>query len=219
MFIVIEGSDGAGKATQAALLKKRLEQEGKSTFSLSFPMYDEPSSALVRHYLNGDFGSDPMKINPHTAALFYAADRAASVEKWRPTVLNPNVYSIADRYVGSNAVHQGAKMETYCDKIDFFRFVSDLEFNKLELPKPDITIYLNTSVGNTIARMRERKALKNGEEHDIHESNLPIQKLFHNTGLMAAKFYGWTIIECGDRSKEDIAEEIYQLVANVASKI
>lgn len=211
MFIVIEGTDGSGKATQTAMLKERLEQEGKKTVTLSFPMYDYPSSALVRHYLNGDFGTDPMAVEPHAAALFYSADRAASAPLWKPAVLDPEVFSIADRYMGSNAIHQAAKLDNPCDKLDFFRWLSDLEFSQLQLPRPDVTIFLNTSIDETMKRMKNR-SLKSGEQHDIHEDNRMLQSLSNNTGLMAAKFYGWNIIECGDRSIKDISDEVYRLV-------
>lgn len=211
MFIVIEGTDGSGKATQAVMLKAALEKVGMETFSLSFPMYDQPSSALVRHYLNGDFGSDPMSVEPHVAALFYAADRAASAPLWKPTVLDSNTVSIADRYVGSNAIHQAAKLNDFRRKTDFFRWLSELEFDHLQLPKPDITFFLNTSIDVTMKRMKNR-ALKSGEAHDIHEDSRMLQNLSNNTGLMAARFFRWRIIECGDRSKEDIADEIYKIV-------
>lgn len=211
MFIVIEGTDGSGKATQAAMLKEALERAGMKTFSLSFPMYDQPSSALVHHYLNGDFGSDPMSVEPHAAALFYAADRAASAPLWKPTVLDPDTVSIADRYVGSNAIHHAAKLNDVRRKTDFFRWLSELEFDHLQLPRPDITFFLNTSIDVTMKRMKNR-SLKSGEAHDIHENSRILQSRSNNTGLMASRFFGWKIIECGNRSKEDIANEIYKTV-------
>lgn len=213
MFIAIEGGDGVGKATQAALLKKKFEAAGKNVIKLSFPAYDQPSSDLVKHYLNGDFGSDPMRINPYTTALFFAADRGITAPQWKPYVLDQNNIVIADRYVGSNAIYQAAKLETYCDKVDFFSWLVDLEFNKLELPKPDLTVYLDSSVETASARRKDRP-LKNGEKNDIHEENQSMQQLSHDTGLMAAKYYGWHVINA-NRPPEEIAEEIYSLTGGL----
>ena len=214
MFLAIEGGDGVGKATQAALLKKKFEEDGKKVILLSFPMYDQPSSDLVKHYLNGAFGTDPMKINAYTTALLFAADRGLTAPQWKPAVLDPQNSVIADRYVGSNALYQAAKLQTYCDKIDFFSWLVDLEFHKLELPRPDLTVFLNSSV-ETAASRRKDRPLKNGEKNDIHEENLPIQQLSHNTGLMAAKYYGWTVINA-DRPPEAISDEIYTLMGGIS---
>ena len=51
-FIVIEGLDGSGKATQTKLICEKLTKKNKKFCKLSFPNYDEPSSALVKMYLN-----------------------------------------------------------------------------------------------------------------------------------------------------------------------
>ena len=77
-LIVIEGIDGSGKSTQYKKLRERLEQEGRSFRSLVFPRYDNPSSALIRMYLGGEFGSDPGDVNAYAASSFYSVDRDAS---------------------------------------------------------------------------------------------------------------------------------------------
>ena len=55
-LIVLEGTDGSGKSTQFELLKKRMEQTGIDFRTIVFPQYQEPSSALIRMYLGGEFG-------------------------------------------------------------------------------------------------------------------------------------------------------------------
>ena len=57
-LIIIEGGDGSGKATQTALLKERLQQEGYKVKSVSFPNYDSPAAMPVKMYLAGDFGKN-----------------------------------------------------------------------------------------------------------------------------------------------------------------
>ena len=83
-LIVFEGTDGTGKSTQFALLTKRLQNENVSFRRLQFPQYLEPSSALIRMYLNGEFGENPNDVNAYAASTFYAVDRFASYQRvWK----------------------------------------------------------------------------------------------------------------------------------------
>ena len=83
-LIVFEGTDGTGKSTQFALLTKRLQSENIPFRRLQFPQYLEPSSALIRMYLNGEFGDDPNSVNAYAASTFYAVDRYASYQRvWK----------------------------------------------------------------------------------------------------------------------------------------
>ena len=77
-LIVIEGTDGTGKSTQFAMLTRRLKKEGSAFRRIQFPQYLEPSSALIRMYLNGEFGENPNDVNAYAASTFYAVDRYAS---------------------------------------------------------------------------------------------------------------------------------------------
>ena len=80
-LIVVEGTDGSGKSTQFKFLCQRLENQGAPFQRLVFPQYQEPSSALLRMYLGGEFGSHPSDVNPYAASTFYAVDRYASWKK------------------------------------------------------------------------------------------------------------------------------------------
>ena len=80
-LIVIEGTDGSGKSTQFKLLTARLEAENHDFRKLVFPQYAEPSSALIRMYLGGEFGTKPTDVNAYAASAFYAVDRYASYKK------------------------------------------------------------------------------------------------------------------------------------------
>ena len=87
-LIVFEGTDGTGKSTQFALLTKRLQSENIPFRRLQFPQYLEPSSALIRMYLNGEFGENPNDVNAYAASTFYAVDRYASYQRvWKKTML------------------------------------------------------------------------------------------------------------------------------------
>ena len=108
-LIVFEGTDGSGKSTQFQKLCDRLDGMGRGYQRLVFPQYDQPSSALIRMYLGGEFGTHPQDVSPYAASAFYAVDRYASWRKvWGEDYQNGGLI-LADRYTTSNAFHQGSK--------------------------------------------------------------------------------------------------------------
>ena len=70
-FIVIDGTDGSGKATQTALLVEELKVSGYKVEMTDFPQYGTKSAGLIEEYLNGKYG----KVGPEAASIFYAIDR------------------------------------------------------------------------------------------------------------------------------------------------
>ena len=81
-LIVIDGLDGSGKQTQTERLTAALTERGYSVKHISFPDYNQPSSALVKMYLGGEFGKEPGDVNAYAASSFYAVDRFASYKKF-----------------------------------------------------------------------------------------------------------------------------------------
>ena len=130
-LIVIEGTDGSGKSTQFRLLTQRLTQEGKAFEQLVFPQYSEPSSALIRMYLGGEFGTHPGDVNAYAASAFYAVDRYASFQKVWGQYYKDGGLIVSDRYTTSNAVHQTSK-EPAEKQSDFLAWLYDFEYEKLK---------------------------------------------------------------------------------------
>ena len=214
-LIVIEGTDGSGKSTQFRLLTQRLEQEGKVFQKLVFPQYSEPSSALIRMYLGGEFGTNPSDVSAYAASAFYAVDRYASYKKvWRQWYEQGGLV-VADRYTTSNAVHQASK-EPDEKRGEFLRWLYEFEYDRLGLPCPDLIIYLDVPTDFTEKLMRRRESDTNTQA-DIHEKDLQYLATCRRTGRDAAAFYGWTVIDCvrdgAMRSIEDIHEEIYRHIS------
>ena len=213
-LIVIEGTDGSGKSTQFKALTQRLQQEGNAFKTLVFPQYSEPSSALIRMYLGGEFGTHPSDVNAYAASAFYAVDRYASYKKDWGQWYEAGGLIVPDRYTTSNAVHQASK-ESPENQGAFLKWLYEFEYDKLGLPRPDLTIYLDVPTAFTEKLMRHREAETNTHA-DIHEQDLTYLATCRETGRAAAKFYGWNIIQCVKddqmRSIEDIHEEIYRLV-------
>ena len=212
-LIVIEGTDGSGKSTQFRLLTSRLEADGHTFQKLVFPQYAEPSSALIRMYLGGEFGSKPSDVNAYAASAFYAVDRYASYKKvWGDWYENGGLI-VSDRYTTSNAVHQTSK-EPQEQQAEFLKWLYEFEYDRLGLPHPDLTIYLDVPTDFTEQMMRKREADTNTSA-DIHEQDMEYLATCRRTGKAAAEYYGWTVIQCVQdgamRSIEDIHDEIYRL--------
>ena len=213
-LIVIEGTDGSGKSTQFRLLTERVQQEGREFKKLVFPQYEEPSSALIRMYLGGEFGSRPTDVNAYAASAFYAVDRYASYKKVWGQWYEEGGLVLSDRYTTSNAVHQASKVEGDAQK-EFLNWLYEFEYDKLGLPRPDLTIYLDVPTDFTEKMLRHREQDTNTSA-DIHEQDTEYLTTCRRTGRAAAKFYNWTVIDCvrdgAMRSIQDIHEEIYRHV-------
>ena len=213
-LIVIEGTDGSGKSTQFRLLTERVAQEGHKFQKLVFPQYKEESSALIRMYLGGQFGTKPSDVNAYAASAFYAVDRYASYKKVWGQWYEEGGLVLSDRYTTSNAVHQASK-ESEETRGEFLRWLYEFEYDKLGLPRPGLVIYLDVPTDFTEKMMRSREAATNTSA-DIHEKDMDYLATCRRTGKAAAQFYNWTVIECvrdGQmRSIEDIHEEIYRHV-------
>ena len=210
-LIVIEGTDGSGKSTQFRLLSERLERDGVAFKHIVFPRYQEESSALIRMYLGGQFGTNPSDVNAYAASAFYAVDRFASYKMdWGKWYEDGGVV-LSDRYTTSNAVHQTSK-EPADKQGAFLSWLYDFEYDKLQLPRPDLTLYLDVPTDFTEKLLRHREQDTNTKA-DIHEKDMTYLATCRETGRAAAAYYGWTVISCVEngsmRSIEDIHTEIY----------
>ena len=213
-LIVIEGTDGSGKSTQFRLLSQRLEAENVAFRHIVFPRYDQESSALIRMYLGGQFGTKPSDVNAYAASSFYAVDRYASYKMDWGQWYEDGGLVLSDRYTTSNAVHQASK-ETGAARDAYLDWLYDFEYEKLGLPCPDLTIYLDVPTDFTEKMMRRREQDTNTTA-DIHEKDTAYLATCRETGRAAAAHYGWTVIQCvrdgAMRTIEDIHDEIYQQV-------
>ena len=133
-LIVIEAGDGCGKATQTAKLCRRLEQEGRRVRKVEFPDYQSQSSALIKMYLQGQFGQDVAAVNPYAASTFYAVDRFASYKTDWESFLKAGGIVVCDRYTTSNMVHQAVKLADAAARRSFLDWLWDFELSKWDCP-------------------------------------------------------------------------------------
>ena len=213
-LIVLEGTDGSGKSTQFRLMSERLEKDGVTFKHVVFPRYDQDSSALIRMYLGGQFGTKPSDVNAYAASSFYAVDRFASYKMDWGQWYEDGGLILSDRYTTSNAVHQASK-ETGKAREEYLKWLYEFEYDKLGLPRPDLTIYLDVPTDFTEKMLRGREAATNTQA-DIHEQDMAYLATCRQCGREAAAYYGWKVIQCvkdgAMRTMEDIHNEIYAAV-------
>jgi dTMP kinase len=193
-LIVFEGIDGSGKSTQFQKLCTTLEEMNHHPVKLVFPQYSEPSSALIKMYLAGEFGQKPGDVNPYAASSFYAVDRYASFKtKWQ-TAYESGKLILTDRYTTANAVHQASKLLPE-QMPDFFDWLYHYEFSLLGLPAPDMVIYFEIPVRVAEAQIKKRQQ-DTGISGDIHEKDHLYLERCRFAADQACTYYGWNKIEC-----------------------
>ena len=213
-LIVLEGIDGSGKSSQYRRLCSRMEKDQIAYNHIVFPRYENDSSALIRMYLGGQFGSRPTDVNAYTASTFYAVDRFASYREDWGKIYESGGLIVSDRYTTSNAVHQGCKLPDE-ELPAFFDWLSDLEYTKMGLPEPDLVIYLDVDLETSLRRVN-RRAQKNHTAADIHEKDSSYLSRCLHTADLACEHYGWRRIpfmkDGAEREADEKNEEIYALI-------
>ncbi|EPY2278713.1 dTMP kinase [Clostridium sporogenes] len=218
-LIVIEGSDGSGKATQTKKLYDKLVKQNKKVKKVEFPNYKSESSSLIKMYLSGEFGKNPDSVNPYASSTFYAVDRFASYKKhWEEFYLNGGII-IADRYTTSNMIHQAAKIKEVQAKDKFLNWLWDFEFQKFNLPVPDCVIFLDMPPKCSKSLMETRNNKFTGEkEKDIHENNYEYLLESYNNSKYISEKYGWNRIECTNKDKIKSIDQINDDIIKVITK-
>ncbi|HZK85822.1 MAG TPA: thymidylate kinase [Desulfosporosinus sp.] len=215
-LIIIEAGDGSGKATQTEKLFQRLRLEKFMVKKIEFPNYASESSALVKMYLNGEFGTDPDTISPYIASSFYAVDRYASYKKEWEMFYQDGGIILADRYTTSNMVHQAAKIDNESERSKFIEWLYDFEYNIFGLPVPDYVVFLDMPPEYSFALISKRANKTLDVRQDIHEADEQyLIKSYKNAERIANK-YNWHKVMCINNSSlktiEEIHEEVYKLV-------
>lgn len=220
-FIVIEGTDGSGKKTQAKILCEKLNGAGINCIVQSFPNYDSPACTPVKMYLNGEFG-DIGCLDAYQANSLYAVDRLCTMMGLKDHIENGGSI-VFDRYVESTMLHQAALIENQEERDKFLDYVNDFEFGKLKLPKPDLVIFLDVPVEVSKKLADSRGEYKSGNKKDILEQDISHLTKAYNSGKYVANKYGWTQISCLNesgnlKSIEEISNDIFEVVKKLFNK-
>lgn len=222
MLIAIEGIDGSGKGTQAKQLLERFLAAGKTAALVSFPRYSATHfGRTIGRFLNGEFGALD-QVDPHLAATLYAADRLESKPFLQEKLTAHNVV-ICDRYVASNAAHQGAK-RTGDERRALQQWISQTEFGVFDLPRPDLVILLDLPA-TTAQELIARKAARDytSKKADIQEADGNYLAGVRDVYLdLAATEPNWRRVSCLKdgrlRSVEEIGNEVWQIATSALER-
>lgn len=217
MIIVIEGTDGSGKQTQAKLLLNYFKENGREVKEQSFPNYDSESSILVKKYLNGDFGG-LNDLDAKQSSVLFSVDRLCTMQKYKDFLKKRGIL-LLDRYVSSNILHQASKIDDEKEQEEFVSWLENFEYNDLKLPYPDVTIFLDMRPDLSNKLRLERGELKAGTKKDIHESNLEYMKKCYDVGVSIAHKKSWQIVKCYEGNRIKTIEEIHNEIISVLKKL
>lgn len=217
VLIDIEGLDSCGKETQTKLLAEYLRSKGIATTTVSFPDYEDPSCFFVKEYLGKSYGDNPSLVNPYTASTFYALNRYHTyIKKWKESYDRGDVI-IADRYVNSNLIHQLSKCEDDSQRNAFVTWLYDLEFNRNEIPRPSVTIFLDMNPDISDKLCRER-AERTGTPLDLHESNRKYLRECYAEAKKLSSKLGWEEVTCYDKDGYLPIDTIHQNIIRIVEK-
>lgn len=225
-LIVIEGSDGTGKETQAKLLAERINEK---VHLQTFPQYESPWGGIIREYLEGNFGGLD-EVNPYLASLLYTGDRSVVAQRMNNILISGD-WIVCDRYLQSNFAHQGVKISDTEERNKFVNWLEDKEYEQFGLPRPDKVIILDLSSAIKQKHITERRILEDRRQkqdkrlfsdrrhRDIHEDNLDYLSRVSLEYNRLAELKNWEIINCSPNgvqlSEEEVANEIFEIIFKV----
>ncbi len=210
-IIVIEGSsDGIGKSTQLGLLKEHLIKEGYEVVNHHFPSYHTYHGVPVEKYLQGEYGK-VSELSPYFINSLYAQDRAITWKTELEPLYNEGKIILLDRYTTSSLIYQSAVIEDIEERKAFIDYVTDFEYNKLGIQKPDKVIFL-TAPFDLVQSMRRARQNNDGVQNDIHERDMAFLKKVYDNALFVADYLSFDIVECSTNDKMESPSEIHNKV-------
>lgn len=216
-LIIIEGTDCSGKETQAKKAIEELQKKGISVFKFAFPNYDSPTGKIVGGpYLGkasiceGWFKEGATNVDGLVASAYFAADRRYNINIIKEH-LDKGEVVIVDRYVESNMAHQGGKIKEKAERLKMYEKLDKLEFDIMELPRPDAVIFLYMPYEYASILKQSRK-----EAPDQHESSKEHLKQAENAYLELTEIYNYIKIDC---VKDDVIRTIDDINKEVVEKI
>ena len=219
-LIVIDGTDGSGKATQTKLLVDYLKRKKYRVKYIDFPRYYSSfHGGMVGRYLSGEFGG-LSEVDPYLASLTYALDRLTAKEELEDWLKAGNII-VANRYTSSNMAYQTARVEK-SEREKFLRWLVEMEYKVHKLPQEDIVIFLHlpVEIGQKLVDKKDKRAYLAQKKRDLHEANLKYLKEAEKMYLeLAEKFKHWVKIECLDKKGEILfPEKIHEKILLLLQK-
>lgn len=223
-LIVIDGTDGSGKATQVDLLVKHLKKESYKVRVVDFPEYYKNFfGAFIGHCLSEQYYNF-LNIHPKIASMLYAADRWESSEEIKKWLKNGYVV-VANRYVSANQIHQGGKTKDAKRRNDFLKWLDKMEYGVFKIPRPDLTLYLSLPIKIVLQLLKDRNSGKMcraylKKKKDVHEADVNFLINSRKSAMKLKKEVpNFIEIDCASNgkilSRGVIHEKIYEKVKKI----
>lgn len=209
-LIVIEGTDCSGKQTQTDILVENLKQLGIKAISFGFPNYASPTGKIIGEAYLGKhsesyFTEGIENVDPKISSLYYAADRAYNID-----IINKHLEAgyivVLNRYVESNMAFQGGKIKDIKSRNMMYEWLDNLEFVLLDLPRPDLVLFLYLPY-EYVCTLKEKRG---------KIANINLLRMAETAYLELSTIYDYEKINCLKdnhfRSIDDISEEILEKV-------
>jgi dTMP kinase len=156
-FIAIEGGEGAGKSTQAALLAEALVNAGIAVQRTREPGGSPGAEAIRRLLLEGD----SERWDAVSEALLLVAARHDHVTRLIAPALAQGRWVVSDRFADSTLAYQGYGKGVALDELAILHRFALGEFT------PDLTVILDVSVELGLARAAARSTTDRFERLDF----------------------------------------------------
>ena len=210
-LVVIDGPHSAERATQTELLAKTLSESGYDGAVFDFPQHNTISAPVLEKYASGEYGP----LNPEAISVLYSIDRLDASLTIR-NYLKAGKVVLANQYVSSNAVNQGAQFEEYQQRVKYYKWLDHLEYVTFGIPRPDLTVILHIpfEVSWELAQEQTKSARDINSDYlkRREEVCMEIADLFPNTRL----------VECYEEGRlltpTEIHTKVWELVRRIALK-
>jgi|SRR3989344_2373078 len=229
-LIVIDGTDGSGKATQTELLIKHLKKDGHRVKVVDFPdYYANFFGKFIGHCLSEQYYNF-VKVHPKIVSVLYAADRFESKDKIKKWLRDGNIV-IANRYASANQIHQGGKIANIKKRKGFIKWLAEMEYEVFKIPKPDAVFYLSVPIPVVLQLIKERNknthrnylGKKKAKKTDVHEKDVKFLENSRKSALWLSRTQkGWIKIECvkdgAIETRQNIHNKIYEKIKKIIKK-
>lgn len=216
-FIVIDGTDGSGKATQVALLASRLKKEGHKVQVADFPEYENNFfGKFIGHCLTEQYYNF-LNVHPKIASVLYAADRWESKEKIEKWLAEGNIV-ISNRYVSANQIHQGGKIASPAKRKAFIKWLDEMEYGVFKIPRPDMTLYLSLPIDIVLKLIEKRESSQMKRKYlkkhkDVHENDRQFLENSRRSAMWLPKILkNFIKIDCSQKGEILSREVIHEMV-------
>lgn len=193
-YIVFEGIDGAGKSTLISKLANHIRSNDEKVRSTCEPT-SNPIGSMIRHILSGR-----IDMSEETIAALFLADRIDHLQNKTNGILkyiNSGYHILGDRYY----------LSSYAYHVPHVSLDWVISANSVcaELLKPDIILYIDISVDESLHRITN-----NRQELDLFENRERITKVRdnYNTAIQRVKDTENIVIINGEQNPDLVFNDI-----------